>query len=545
MSEATVGQEIADSATLEQVTAKKREARRKLWQIGHLEWKFEKYPWARQMYDWTRARWGASPFLFWFVHRRGAKSTTGLVIALEECLRTPNTRCAVICKTKEQAQEICDLSMDQLLEDCPQAVMPEKVKNDYTYYFRHNGSRIVILPLDGKHSLKARGRKFRFILITEAGFIERVDKILRASILPAMNDVLGETVGTVVLESTPPEEPGHPMQEMVAEAEIDDRLFFLPLSQNRHASPAFVEKARKDSGGVDSIDYRREYELEFVVDDDRTAVPEATLDRLFKGSFCLVNPEKTLRAPCDSTGKLIKQHEEDADDLPKNLDMGGWTVERVHPPIVREVVYPVECDHYESLDPGGSDLTGWLGSTYLFEQDLVYVEDEITFLNMTTDDFAAKVRKHELALWGQSPRGRVRRFADNSNKRLLYDLNVKHKLLFTATAKDNKDAQINAVRVMFRDGRIAIHPRCTKLIKTLRLAKRAKETKRGFERAAEIGHADLLDCLLYKIRNVNRRALPPAPTQHAATAQMRPPAPKADQSTLALGRALGLSRFRR
>lgn len=531
--------------TLEELAAKKREARRRLWKKGNLEWKFEQRPWAKEMYDFTRQRWGASPYLFWLVHRRGAKSTTGVVISLEECIRVANTRCAIICKTKDQAQEICELSMDAILEDCPQEIMPERVKNDYTYYFRHNGSRIVILPLDGKHGLKARGRKFRFILITEAGFIDNVDKILRSRILPAMNDVLGETVGTVVLESTPPEEAGHPMQQMVSEAELDGRLYFLPLSRNQYASPAFVEKAKKDSGGADSIDYRREYEMEFVTDDDRTAVPEATMERLFKGTFCLVNPEKTLRAPCDASGKRIRQRGEDVEDLPADLDTTNWKIEQVHPPTVREVQYPTECDHYESLDPGGSDLTGWLGSTYVFEQDLVYVEDEITFHNMTTDDFAAKVQKREIALWGQNPRGRIRRFADNSNKRLLYDLHVKHKLLFQATAKDNKDAQINAARVMIRDGRIAIHPRCVKLIKTLRLAKRAKETRRGFERGDEIGHADLLDCLLYKIRNVNRRALPAAPAQRTASAEIAPASRIIDAGAQQLVKALGLNRFHR
>lgn len=508
---------MTEAISVAELQEKRSAARRKLWRRGHLEWKFEEGPWAKQMYDFTRARWGASPYILWFVHRRGWKSSTGLVIALEECLRAENTRCALICKTKDQAQEICDTSMVELLSDCPKDVLPRKIKNDYAYEFDHNGSSLRILPLDGKHGVKARGKKFKFILVTEAAFIDKVDKVLRSSILPTLNDVTGKFVGTIVLESTPAEEPGHPWEEMVEEARSEDRLFYLPLSKNVHANPNFVTKAQKDSGGAESVDYLREYELRFVYGDESTAIPEATMQRMFEG-----DPLK---------------------ELPEEHPSRGL------PPIVRELVYPSESDHYESLDPGGSDLTGWLASTYIFEQDLLYIEDEITFQNMTTDDFAAKVRKHEVELWGESPRGKIRRYGDNNNKRLLYDLHVLHKLSFTATDKDNKDAQINVVRLLVRDGRLAIHPRCKLLIKTLRVAKRAKQVRKGFEHAEDIGHADLLDCLIYKVRNINRRALPKPPEQRQAEAQVRPPQLVKREPDVQIARALGLgrglSRFRR
>ena len=259
-----------------------------------------------------------------------------------------------------------------------------------------------------------------------------------------------------------------------------------------------------DCGGEESIEYRREYELQFIIDNEQTAVPEFTQERAFNG-----DPKREL------------------------------------PPIVREVAAPPESDHYESLDPGGRDLTAALWATYVFEKDLVYIEDEQTWLNMTTDVLARDALAKEVELWGTSPEGRIRRFADNSNTILLYDLFVKHKLNFAVTAKDNKDAQINELRVMIRDGRLAIHPRCKLLIKTLRLAKRARQASRGFERMEEIGHADLLDALLYLIRNVRRREMPKAPQQRAAEAQVRTapqPALNGDQQ---LARALGLGRFRR
>jgi hypothetical protein len=70
---------------------------------------------------------------------------------------------------------------------------------------------------------------------------------------------------------------------------------------------------------------------------------------------------------------------------------------------------------------------------------------------------------------------------------------------------------------MVKAGRIVIHPRCTRLVKTLRLARRAKQMSKGFERMEEIGHADLLDCLIYMVRNLKRRELPAEVKERAAT----------------------------
>lgn len=487
--------------------ANKRAARRKLWARGNLSWKFEKGPWAKQLYEWIRANFGCSGFLFAMVHRRGWKSSTALIVALEECLRKANTSVAIITSTKEQAEAICDESFVELIRDCPPHLQPRKIKNSYEYVFDHNGSKIKVLPADGGNWRKIRGRKFRLIIISEACFIEAISEIIKIA-LPCLRSVTGETTGTMLLESTPPDTPSHPSERLWAEAEIDGHTFFMPLSKNTWASPVFVEQVQKDSGGKESIDYRREFELEFVFDDDTTALPEFTKARAFDGT----------PAGEDGTPAVL--------------------------PLVREVARPNNADRYGALDIGGSDFFGHLWGFYLFEQDLLVIEDEELLVDLTSAELAEEVKDHEEALWGATPAGKLRRFADNNNVILLYDLRKMHSLAYVASAKDNRQAQINRLRVMIKEGRIVIHPRCTRLIKTMRLARKAAQARKGFLPIEGLGHCDLLEALLFLVRNLSRRDLPtgdstPVPQ---ATQGFRRPGVDHSRGERALAHALGMRR---
>jgi hypothetical protein len=478
----------------------KREAKRRLWRKGELSWKFQRHPWGKDMYDFVRAHWGQH--VHFRVHRRGIKSSTGLIIGIEECLRAKGIDVAVVCKTERQVQNIIDRLLLPLLEDCPRNYQPRRIKNDFSYVFDHNNSKISILPTDSQNFTKARGRKFRYILIMEAGFIPDLDVIVKQVLAPTTRDVLGEWRGTIVMESNRAEGPGHPWIKLYEEAELEGRTFYLPLSKNKYAAPSFVQECKDDCGGEDTIEYRAEYECEWVFDDESTVIPEFTQRRAFEG---------------DEAKKL--------------------------PPIVRELPRPAGSDLYASLDPGGRHTTGHLWGYYHFEMDTVVIEEELMLPNMTSDDLAVKLKEKELALWEKPER--VTRIADNNNVILLYDLARLHGLRYLATAKDNKDAQINQVRVMVREGRIAIHPRCRTLIKTMRLAKRT-ETARGlsFVEMDEIGHADLLDALIYLVRNVKRHTMTvAAPMSHVAR-DWAPTQPKRSQAGDVLARALGLGRRR-
>src|SRR5229473_879111 len=102
---------VSEFRTAVELAAAQKDAKRRLWHKGVLSWKFQDYPWAKDLYNFIRDNWGRAPHLDIMIHRRGTKSTTCLIVGIEECLRMSNIRVGVLCGTKEQAREVCDESM--------------------------------------------------------------------------------------------------------------------------------------------------------------------------------------------------------------------------------------------------------------------------------------------------------------------------------------------------------------------------------------------------------------------------------------------------
>ena len=101
------------------------------------------------------------------------------------------------------------------------------------------------------------------------------------------------------------------------------------------------------------------------------------------------------------------------------------------------------------------------------------------------------------------------RIADN-NLQTIADIN-RHGLTFIPTKKDDKELQVNNLREWIRGYKIFIHPRCRRLISQLGSTVWNKQ-RTSYERNSE-GHGDLLDALVYLVRNV-RRDRNPFPADH-------------------------------
>ena len=81
------------------------------------------------------------------------------------------------------------------------------------------------------------------------------------------------------------------------------------------------------------------------------------------------------------------------------------------------------------------------------------------------------------------------------------------------TRKDNKDAQINNVRVLFQNKKIIINPKCVNLIRQCESAMYTK-SKKDYIRVEGEGHYDMIDSLIYFIRNINKLENPVPPVIH-------------------------------
>ena len=127
------------------------------------------------------------------------------------------------------------------------------------------------------------------------------------------------------------------------------------------------------------------------------------------------------------------------------------------------------------------------------------IEGEWFEPSKNTKEIAEEIKKLEDSIF---PNNRMYlRFSD-TDPRLISDLSTLHDLEFGRTRKDNKDAQVNYVRNMVASSRLFIHPRCVNLARQLRIGI-WNEQKTKFARANMEGHFDLIDALVYLLRNID------------------------------------------
>src|SRR5271165_2129848 len=92
----------------------------------------------------------------WLLSRRFGKTYALCVLALEQCIRKPNSIVKFLSPTKIQVNNNLRPLFKQILEDCPPEIAPEFSQKDYIYYFP-NGSEIQLAGSESGHAQKLRG----------------------------------------------------------------------------------------------------------------------------------------------------------------------------------------------------------------------------------------------------------------------------------------------------------------------------------------------------------------------------------------------------
>ncbi len=114
-----------------------------------------------------------------------------------------------------------------------------------------------------------------------------------------------------------------------------------------------------------------------------------------------------------------------------------------------------------------------------------------------------------------------------------------HGLVFVPTAKDELEAAVVNVRRWVRQGKIAIHPRCVKLIAQMKAGVwNAHRTE--FAEQPGGGHYDLLAALVYLVRNViPHQSRVPDGWGLGEDSHRRPPEERVSQDTETLRNVFG------
>lgn len=392
-------------------------------------------------------------------------SYTLCVLAIEMCLSKKNAIVKYLASTQKDVREIIRPLMRELIASAPDDIRPVEKKAEGIWYFPSTGSQIKIVGCDGGRADSARGSNSDLCLMDEAGFVDDLKYIVRSVLKPTM--IL--TKGKLILASTPPMSPSHEFVVFMNQAILDGSFTRKTIFDNpRLTAEDIKEIAEEDCDGMNTVDFKREYMAQVVVDKDTAIVPE---------------------------------------------------FEEAEIDIVREWKKPAFYNAYVSMDVGAKDLTVVLFGYHDFVSNKLIIEDEyvITGKEFTTDVLAREIKAKEKILFRDEftyeSKEPYKRVSDN-NLILINDLHRLHGILFRPTRKDDADAALNNVRVLIANKQIIINPRCKILISHLKAGIWDKNKTKFARSAIKFGHFDAIDSLKYMVRNVNFQANP-FPARHS------------------------------
>jgi len=397
--------------------------------------------------------------------RRFGKTFAICLYCTEQCIKRPGCIIRYAAPTEKQVRKVVRPNMRTILKDCPDDLRPVWNNQDSAYYFP-NGSEWHFAGTEKENVEKLRGQGADIVVLDEAGSMGDMEYVANDVLLPQTID----NEGRMIVISTPPITPGHPYVKMANEAELTGDYLKQTVVDNTWMSDIMKAKYMKASGGAESTAWRREYMCEFVVDALRAVIPEFD-----------------LLTECT---------------------------------IVKTSVRPEFFEPLVSCDVGYADPTFVLYGYYDFMQAKLIIEDENYLPRARTDEIAKVVKATEARLWGMRP---VYMRKTDVDHRLIADMSSQFGLLFTPTAKDDKEAQVNQLRMWIRDYRVVINPRCKHLIFQLKTTI-WDISRKEFDRTDE-GHGDGVDALIYMLRNapVRRNPYPVLPHWITPYTHVMPP----------------------
>jgi hypothetical protein len=342
--------------------------------------------------------------------------------------------------------------MRTLHDSCPMELRPQWNSLDSCYRYP-NGSEIHLAGANDGHADDSRGQRAHLCIVDEAGFVDDLDYLAGSVLLPQTLT----TGGRLILISTPPITPAHAFIAEVELARGRGGHIFRTIDDCTHLSDKQKADLIESMGGKLSTRARRELWCEHIVDEERAVVPEFSDDRRSR--------------------------------------------------IVVPVPPPTHEQPTIAIDVGFEDLTAILFGYWHFATARLHIQREVVIKRGRTDQVAQAITDTEATLWSANQNLAPPVRWSDTDLRLIADLGELHNLGVTPTAKDDKESQVNALRMLVKDERIRIDPSCVMLIGTLRTAVWNK-ARTSFERLREYGHADALDALIYLHRNVDRYSNP-------------------------------------
>lgn len=427
-----------------------KQAKRLAWQRGNLKWKLD--PNQKEIH----ALIHSAPRKRYYLNcgRRVGKSYLLAIIGIEFAIKHQNAIIKVAAPTAKMVRQFVLPIYREILKDCPENLRPRFVALDGEWRFP-NGSIISIAGCDTQENAESlRGPSCDIFMFDECGFINNLDYIRRNIVGP----MLMTTGGRVIYASTPAASPAHDSVTIYHELKKLGCTVTRTIYQNPRLTESQINEFISEESGLLTVDqfkqtvtFRREYMGEFIADSTRAVIPEFDSEK-----------EKEIASI------------------------------RVPPP-------PDTADRYVSLDIGFRDGMGMLFGYFDFTKGMLFIQGEELMFRKTTRIVAEKMREWEKKLWdGKKPYLRV----SDDDELFIHDMGLEHNITMIPTAKDDKHLQVDNLRRWVTAGKIRIDPSCRSLIHQLSTVI-WNERYDSYERNKD-GHGDLLDALVYLVRNVRR-----------------------------------------
>lgn len=424
-----------------------------LWRRGNLSFKLDKNQ--QELYK----LFHESKFKVqtWLLARRNGKSHTLSVLAIEQCVRHPNSIVKFVSPTKLQVNNNLRPLFKKILSDCPDELRPEFKTNTYIYYFP-NGSEIQLAGTENGHAEKLRGSDSHISIVDEAGSCKDLDNLVKSILLPTTLT----TKGKVLLASTPPMESEHDFLKFIEEAEMRGSLVKKTIDDNPRLTFIDKEELIKEMGGINTAACQRELFCKIVHDSSTSVIPEFT--------------------------------------------------EELEKEITKEWPKPPFYDAYEAMDLGGKDLTAVLFGYFDFRADKVIIEDEL-ILDFSLPDIGIRqlsegIKEKENLHWLNFLTNEVKKpYMRVSDINYIVTQEIRkvsnNEINFEITKKDDLQTAINDVRSLLTTRKLIIHPRCKTLLRHLRNIKwKSPNNKTVFGRSPDNGHYDAVAALIYFVRSI-------------------------------------------
>lgn len=442
----------------------KDKAAEELWRMGLTSWKFH-----QMQLDIYEAIKNMSGSMFVILcGRQSGKSFMLCGYAIEYAMLHPGAKICYLAPTAKAVKKIILPRIKEILSDCPRDLVPDYKVNDQVYQF-NNGSEIHIAGTDAERAENLRGQVFHLVICDEAGFMDKLDYVVQSILRPLTITVNGK----IILSSTPPPSPSHPFKGFYDNAKALGNAIKKTINDNPMISDRVKAEYMLETGGSDTVAWRREYMVEFIIDEKQAVIPEATEARV---------KEMTKQIIDYNPGAQAAEH---------------------------QAMRPRFFDTYVVADLGYTDNTGILFGYWDFYRATLVIEDEALFNKPNTKMIADIISQKEQALWAD--RKPYMRFCDG-DPIIISDLTTNHKLTFSQTRNDDLEASVNAVRLFIQDNKIIIDPRCKNLLIQLQSAIWKPTNNEGqqkkFAKSADQGHYDLIAALIYMVRNIRRSKNP-------------------------------------